>query len=288
MRGLTPFARLQLRAYTIWNLAFLGVRVALNQAQWDSFLAVNSLGIACGFRTAMCQGIGENMRRKLAAQLAHDGLDLLQWQVQQSAPHCASAPQHASAPLYAYASAPVQFFIADHAIHTLPPLVLITALVRRAERVHPMVRNAAAQCGQPAPPTTRAPAEVSAVLAQNCVYVLACSTWFAFRQGAQLDSSEIYVPHPWRRAWLAIVTSVLCTPSLVDALISRKRGKAALVALVALVPYLLARLDPGLRQKYKFEFELTRLNRPVATEAAPAKQLPRCSSSPPPGLATLQ
>ena len=113
------------------------------------------------------------------------------------------------------------------------------------------------------------------MLAQNCVYVLACSTWFAFRQGAQLDSSEIYVPHPWRRAWLAIVTSVLCTPSLVD-------------ALVALVPYLLARLDPGLRQKYKFEFELTRLNRSVATEATPAKQLPRCSSSPPPGLATLQ
>ena len=129
---------------------------------------------------------------------------------------------------------------------------------------------------------------MSAVLAQNCVYVLACSTWFAFRQGAQLDSSDIYVPHPWRRAWLSIVTSILCTPSLVDALIARNRGKAALVSLVALVPYLLARLDPGLRQKYKFEFELTRLNRPVATEATPAKQLPRCSSSPPPGLATLQ
>jgi hypothetical protein len=128
----------------------------------------------------------------------------------------------------------------------------------------------------------------TALPAQNCVYVLACSTWFAFRQGAQLDSSDIYVPHPWRRAWLAIATSVLCTPSLVDALISRKRGKAALVSLVALVPYLLARLDPGLRQKYKFEFELSRLNRPIAAEAAPTKQLPRCSSMPPPGLATLQ
>lgn len=81
IRGLSPFARLQLRAYTVWNLAFLGVRVAFNQAQWDSFLAVNSFGIACGFRTAMCQGIGENMRKKLAAQLAHDGLDLPQWQV---------------------------------------------------------------------------------------------------------------------------------------------------------------------------------------------------------------
>jgi len=231
VQGLSPFARLQLRAYTIWNLAFLGVRVAFNQVQWDSFLAVNSIGICCGFRTAMCQGIDENMRRKLEAQLALDGLTLPRW----------------------------QFFLADHAIHTLPPLVLITALVRRAERVHPM----------------------------NCVYVLACSTWFAFRQGAQLDSSEIYVPHPWRRAWLAIATSVLCTPSLVDALISRKRGKAALVSLVALVPYLLARLDPNLRKKYKFEFELSRLN-PIAAETAAIKPLPRAASTPPPGLSTLQ
>ena len=118
--------------------------------------------------------------------------------------------------------------------------------------------------------------------------MLACSTWFAFRQGAQLDSSEIYVPHPWRRAWLAIAASVLCTPSLVDALISRNRGKAALVSLVALVPYLLARLDPGIRQKYKFEFELSRLNRPIAAETDPTRPLQRAASTPPPGLATLQ
>lgn len=96
------------------------------------------------------------------------------------------------------------------------------------------------------------------------------------------------MPHPWRRAWLAIATSVLCTPSLVDALISRKRGKAAVVSLVALVPYLLARLDPNLRAKYKFEFELSRLNRPVAAETATTKSLPRAASTPPPGLATLQ
>ena len=59
--------------------------------------------------------------------------------------HCASAPLHlcTSPPLYAYTPAPLQFFFSDHAIHTLPPLVLITALVRRAERVHPMVRSVA-------------------------------------------------------------------------------------------------------------------------------------------------
>jgi len=230
IRGLPPFLKLQLRAYTIWNLAFLGVRVVLDQAQWDPFLAVNSFGVACGFRTAMCQGIDENMRKKLSAQLALSGLTLPRW----------------------------QFLLADHTIHTLPPLVLFAALVRRSQPVHPM----------------------------NCVYTLACSTWFAFRQGAQLDSSDIYVPHPWRRAWLAIVTSILCTPSLVSALIARDRGKAALVSLVALVPYLTARLDPSLRQKYKFEYELARHTQPVAEETA-AKPLPRVASTPPPGLEKL-
>ena len=36
----------------------------------------------------------------------------------------------------------------------------------------------------------------------NSVYALILSTWFAFRQSAQLDASDVYVPHPWQRAWL--------------------------------------------------------------------------------------
>ena len=70
------------------------------------------------------------------------------------------------------------------------------------------------------------------------------------------------------------------------ALIARDRGKAALVSLVALVPYLTARLDPSLRQKYKFEYELARHTQPVAEETA-AKPLPRVASTPPPGLEKL-
>jgi hypothetical protein len=231
VRGLPPFLKMQLRAYTIWNLAFCGVRVVFGQSQWDPFLAANSFGICCGFRTAMCQGIDENMRRKLCAQLALSGLDLPRW----------------------------QFVLTDHAIHTVPPLVLFSALARRSQHVHPM----------------------------NCVYAMVIATWFAFRQGAQLDSSDIYVPHPWRRAWLSIVTSILCTPSLVDALIARNRGKAALVSLVALVPYLTTRLDPGLRRKYKFEYELARHTKPVAEETA-NKPLPRVASTPLPGRGEFQ
>ena len=86
---------------------------------------------------------------------------------------------------------------------------------------------------------------------------------------------------------LSIVTSILCTPSLVDALIARNRGKAALVSLVALVPYLTTRLDPGLRRKYKFEYELARHTKPVAEEAA-NKPLPRVASTPLPGRGEFQ
>ena len=52
----------------------------------------------------------------------------------------------------------------------------------------------------------------------NSVYALTLSTWFAFRQSASLDVSDIYVPHPWKRSWVAILVAVLATPRLVDAL----------------------------------------------------------------------
>ena len=51
------YLRLQLRTYTIWNLTFCALRVALKQKQWDPFLLLNSIGIVNGFRTAFCQGI---------------------------------------------------------------------------------------------------------------------------------------------------------------------------------------------------------------------------------------
>jgi hypothetical protein len=100
---LPTFWRWQLNAYTNWNLTFLALRVAAGQEQWDPFLLTNSMGVWLGFRTAFCQGLDENMRKKIAGM----GLPM---------------PR----PL---------FLLADHLVHTAPPLVLLAALVHRRQRV---------------------------------------------------------------------------------------------------------------------------------------------------------
>ena len=73
-----------------------------------------------------------------------------------------------------------------------------------------------------------------------------------------------------------------------DGLIDRNRPKAALSLLALLLPYLSARLDPSLRKKYKFEFELARHAHPEGSKHSSPALLPRCATTPPPGLASLQ
>ena len=163
---LPPFVRWQANAYTNWNLFFILLGRLTNQRQWEPFLLVNSIGISLGFRTAFCQGLDDNMRKKIKGL----GLDL---------------PRNA-------------FIVADHLCHTAPPVMLLASLLSRGQRVHPM----------------------------NSVYALVLATWFSFRQSAQLDSSGVYVPHPWKRAWIAIAVGVLATPRLVNSLLSRQHARA--------------------------------------------------------------
>lgn len=190
---LSEFARMQVRQYTNWNIAFLVVGVLLRQQQWHPFLLVNSMGVLCGVRTAFAQGLDENMRKKLNSR----GLDL-------------SRPA---------------FLAADHLLHSVPAALLLYSVVSRRQRIHPM----------------------------NSVYALSLATWFSFRQSAKLDASDLYIPHPWKRAWVAIFTGAILTPPLVDALVSRKHGKAAICVLALFAPWLSAKLDPNLKQKYMFE-----------------------------------
>mmetsp|Transcript_5561 Transcript_5561/g.17087 ORF Transcript_5561/g.17087 Transcript_5561/m.17087 type:complete len:274 (+) Transcript_5561:93-914(+) len=199
--GLAPLVQWQLNAYTNWNLIFIMLRLALKQKQWDPFLAVNSVGILVGFRTAMAQGIDENMRTKIR----HLGLPLSRR----------------------------TFVCLDHLLHTVPPALLVSHLVRRRKRV-PLL---------------------------NIVYVIGLSTWFNFRQSGHLDASEIYVPHPWRRTWVSILVGCAATPPLVDALIRKERWRVLALASAMLLPYLSSSLDPRLRQRYFFEFQLQRLRK---------------------------
>ena len=201
LKGINPFIQWSLNAYTNWNLAFLALRVLLQQQQWDQFLLVNSMGICLGFRTAFTQGLDENMRRKIKSL----GFEMSR----------------------------LEFVAADHLCHSVPILLLLSSVLIRRERVHPM----------------------------NAVYALVLATWFSFRQSAQLDASSLYAPHPWRRAWLGICVGVFAPSPLVDAALSGQRRWVTLIALLMLVPYLTTKLDPGLRAKYGFEAKLAEATR---------------------------
>ena len=241
----TPFLRWQLNAYTNWNLAFIAIRYAMNQRQWEPFLLVNSLGIVSGFRTAFSQGLDENMRKKLAPMFRSEfGIDLPRW----------------------------LFVTLDHLVHTLPAAVLSASILTRRRSVHPM----------------------------NSVYVLMLYTWFSFRQSSTLDVSNIYVPHPWKRAWAGVLTALFVTPSLVstprvlgyahhascrklrffacafpytyacvlvgafsqvDAINSRRPSAIVLRSIIMLLPWLSAKLDPTLRKTYNFECMLAASHR---------------------------
>ena len=132
-KSLHPFVRWSCNAYTNWNLAFILLGTLTGQKQWEPFLLVNSVGIFLGFRTAFCQGLDENMRKKVRDL----GLDLTR----------------------------ARFLFADHMCHTAPVIALLYALVKRKQRIHPM----------------------------NSIYAIILSTWFSFRQSAQLDASDLYV-----------------------------------------------------------------------------------------------
>jgi len=197
-------------------------------------------------------------------------------------------------------TAEIRFVCLDHLLHTVPPALLVSHLVRRRKRV-PLL---------------------------NIIYVIGLSTWFNFRQSGlahaprpaprlpelpmvcvhrqsgHLDASEIYVPHPWRRTWareaashpcrkppwpltsslrsaafcarcpaepsishnlrrvqVSILVGCAATPPLVDALIRKERWRVLALASAMLLPYLSSSLDPRLRQRYFFEFQLQRLRK---------------------------
>ncbi|KOO32604.1 hypothetical protein Ctob_015439, partial [Chrysochromulina tobinii] len=206
--GAPPFLKWNLNAYTTWNCALLTLRIILKQQQWDPFLLVNSMGIFLSFRTAFAQGLDENMRKKIRSL----GFELSR----------------------------LEFVLLDHLLHTLPPMLLLAALVQRGTRVHPM----------------------------NALHVLALTSWFSFRQVASLDVQAVYMPHPFYRGLLAYLVGVFATPPLVDALIVRSRRRVLQWLIVMLIPYLTTKLDPNLLREYNFEAGLARARQQLLSAAA--------------------
>ena len=69
--ALHPLLRWQLSTFTIWNHAFILVRLLLDQKQWDPFLVVNSVAIFVCFRTGFAQGLDDNLRKKFGVCLLY-------------------------------------------------------------------------------------------------------------------------------------------------------------------------------------------------------------------------
>lgn len=125
-----------------------------------------------------------------------------------------------------------QFHFLDHINHTLPPVLLGVRLVRSRQRI-PYI---------------------------TCVWCLVSAMFFAFRQQAKLDSSDSYVPHPWRRAWLGIVTGIFASPMLIDSFIRREAKKTLLILFLCILSWSTVRFDPSARKKYAFEYAVSKVN----------------------------
>jgi len=77
-------------------------------------------------------------------------------------------------------------------------------------------------------------------------------------------SAEPSISHNFRRVQVSILVGCAATPPLVDALIRKERWRVLALASAMLLPYLSSSLDPRLRQRYFFEFQLQRLRKEEA------------------------
>ena len=124
----------------------------------------------------------------------------------------------------------MQFLLLDNILHTLPCVLFLAKFIQNKKCISPI----------------------------TSVYAAAFASWFAFRQGASLDPSKIYVPHPWKRAWLAALFGWFLTPCIVKNAIQARYKRLFLTLFILCIPYLSTKFDPNLRRKYNFEFALSK------------------------------
>lgn len=121
-----------------------------------------------------------------------------------------------------------EFLLGDFCVHTLPMILMIYIMVSQKRKIKPV----------------------------HITYAITITTLFVFRQVGCMDASDIYVPHPWKRAWIAVLTSMLSSPHIVNAMIQKDKKKIVLLLFILSMPYLTTRLDSGLKKKYDFEYIL--------------------------------
>lgn len=121
-----------------------------------------------------------------------------------------------------------QMIIGDHIVHTLPAILTTTHMIISKRKIQSI----------------------------TLLYTLMFGSLFSYSQCGKLDSSESYVPHPWKRAWLSILLSMIMTQKAVNYCVDKKYRKAILSATPIALPYILSKFDKKMRKKYTFEYLL--------------------------------
>ena len=122
----------------------------------------------------------------------------------------------------------LQFILGDLLVHHLPAAFFLYNIIRY-KRTIPQV---------------------------STTYALTLSTWFAYCQVGNLNGSDLYVPHPWKRAWFSFFVTSLLTPKLTQYIIQKDKYKTILCILGLILPLTLSRLDSKMKDKYNFEYKL--------------------------------
>lgn len=143
----------------------------------------------------------------------------------------------------------VEFILGDVLVHYLPAIFSLYNIVRY-KRIIPQV---------------------------STTYALTLSTWFAYCQVGNLDGSDLYVPHPWKRAWFSFFVSSLLTPKLTEYMIKKDKYKTLLCILGLILPITLSRFDSKMKDKYNFEYKLKKSK---FMEDYEKSDIQRCRSEP--------
>ena len=117
------------------------------------------------------------------------------------------------------------FVCLDHYVHTLPWIAFTAWLVRKNKKISHL----------------------------HILYAMILSTWFAFRQNGKLDSSETYVPHPWKRAWIGALWGMIATRQFVNCKYADK-FYGILYILSILIPLSSTKFDSSIKRIYHLDF----------------------------------
>lgn len=124
----------------------------------------------------------------------------------------------------------MQMCVGDHIVHTLPAVIMTLKVLNSGVKI----------------PTV------------TILYTLIFGSLFAYSQNGKLDSSESYVPHPWKRTWISIITSMLFTQKAVNYAQDKKYGKAIISASGLMLPYTVSKFDKSMKRTYTFEYLIRR------------------------------